>query len=328
MPAALDYPISIAPMMDYTDRHCRFLLRLISKKAVLYTEMITSAALLRGDRQRLLAFHPAEHPVVAQLGGSQPKELAYCAQLVEQQGYDGVNLNVGCPSNKVQAGRFGACLMQEPQLVARCISAMNHQVSIPVTIKTRLGVDQQDSYPALKSFIQQTADAGCRCFIIHARKAWLKGLSPKENRTIPPLKYQWVYQVKQDFPTLSIVINGGICHRDQITAHLQQVDGVMLGRQAYKQPLWLAEIEQHLLASQNHCSYQQVLTDYLAYVEQQLSRGVPFRVMVRHLPGLFHGLPGARQIRRCLTSQSTGISEQLLTTINQLTNGQQSLCRE
>jgi len=294
--------ISAAPMLDWTDRHCRYLFRLLSKHCVLYSEMITTGAILYGDTQRFLKFNKAEHPVVLQLGGSDPIDLARCAIIAAQYGYDEINLNVGCPSDRVQSGRFGACLMAEPELVAQCIKAMQEQVQIPVTVKTRLGIDERDSYAELVDFIGKVAAAGCQHFIMHARKAWLKGLSPKENREIPPLNYDAVYQLKKDFPHLQISINGGIKTVAEIQTHLQHVDGVMIGRQAYHEPYLLAEID-HVLHESPLLSRHEIALQYMEYVEQQLAQDVPLSAMTRHILNLFHAQPGARLWRRYLTEQ-------------------------
>lgn len=292
----------VAPMMDYTDSHCRYLLRLISHNALLYTEMVTMGAILHGPRERLLQFNPAEHPIALQIGGSDPAMLADCAKIAEDYQYDEVNLNVGCPSDRVQSGRFGACLMAEPQLVADCVSAMQQAVQLPITVKTRIGIDHQDSYEGLRHFIQTVNQAGCKTFIIHARKAWLKGLSPKENREIPPLRYEVVYQLKQDFPQLEIIINGGILSMEQAKQHLNHVDGVMLGRAAYHNPYLLAEVDEALYKTNTASpSREAILERYVAYIEREMSKGVPLNQMVRHILGLYQGLPGARKWRRFIS---------------------------
>lgn len=298
-----NYPkISIAPMMDCTDRHFRYLMRLISQKVLLYTEMITASALLHGDRNKLLKYHPHEHPIALQLGGSDPDALAQCARYAVEVGYDEINLNVGCPSDRVQAGRFGACLMKEPQLVAECISAMRQAVAIPVTVKTRLGVDDHDSYHALLDFVGTVSEAGCDTFIVHARKAWLKGLSPRENRDIPPLQYEVVYQLKKDLPHLILGINGGIKTVAAIKEHLQQVDSVMIGREAYSNPGFLATVDQEIFSlTTNPKSILEVVMAYIPYVAAELKNGERLRSCVRHLLGLFHGASGARQWRRYLS---------------------------
>lgn len=298
----INHLFCVAPMMDYTDSHCRYLLRLISRKALLYTEMVTMGAIIHGPRERLLQYHPAEHPLALQIGGSDPAMLADCAKIAEDYQYDEVNLNVGCPSDRVQSGRFGACLMAEPHLVADCVSAMQQAVQIPITVKTRIGIDHQDSYEALNYFINSVNQAGCNTFIIHARKAWLKGLSPKENREIPPLRYEVVYQLKQDFPHLSIIINGGVNTLEEAKQHLNYVDGVMLGRAAYHNPYLLAEVDQTLYKTDAPIPTRQaILAGYVAYIEQQMSEGVPLNQMTRHILGLYQGVPGARRWRRYIS---------------------------
>ncbi len=248
MPETEQYPhlFAVAPMMELTDRHCRYFFRLFSQHTLLYTEMIHSQAILKGNRDTLLSYHPAEHPLALQIGGNDPHQLAECAKIAEDYGYDEINLNIGCTSNRVQAGRFGACIMAEPQLVAECIAAMQNVVKIPITVKTRLGIDNHDSYDDLNNFIQTVASGGCKIFTIHARKAWLKGLSPKENREVPPLRYEYVYQLKKDYPHLVILINGGITELSAAKNHLKYVDGVMLGRAVYQSPHLLAEVDQYI----------------------------------------------------------------------------------
>jgi len=297
---------SVAPMLDWTDRHCRFFLRLISKQALLYTEMVTTGALLHGDRQRFLQFDPSEHPLALQLGGSDPAGLAACAKMAEDFGYDEVNLNVGCPSDRVQNGSFGACLMAEPELVAECVGAMRKAVSIPVTVKSRIGIDDRDSYEELIKFIGTVAEAGCDTFIVHARKAWLKGLSPKQNREVPPLRYDTVYRLKQDFPTLQIVLNGGITTLDQAEDVLGNgVDGVMVGREAYHNPYILAEVDRRLFgASAEVITRAEIIEKLLPYIEQQRAEGVRLHSITRHILGLFHGEPGARSWRRHLSEHA------------------------
>ena len=296
----------IAPMMDWTDKHCRYFHRLLSRHARLYTEMITAGAILHGDRGRLLSFDVSEHPVAVQLGGSDPQELAECARICAEWGYDEINLNVGCPSDRVQSGRFGACLMAEPERVATCVAAMNAAVSIPVTVKCRLGIDDQDSYEALSYFIACSAEAGCQTFLVHARKAWLHGLSPKENRNIPPLQYERVHRLKRDFPKLTIVINGGIVDLDQAEMQLCSVDGVMLGRAAYQSPYLLAEVDSRLFGTNNTLANppQRIVTNLLPYVEQQLQQGAYLSSISRHILGLFQGRPGARAWRRHLSENA------------------------
>ena len=295
--------LSVAPMMDWTDRHCRYFHRLLAPHARLYTEMVTSAALVHGDRQRLLGFDDAEHPVALQLGGSDPQELAQAARIGADFGYDEINLNVGCPSNRVQSGRFGACLMHEPALVADCFTSMREAVTIPVTIKCRLGVDDQDEYADLQHFIETVAARGCGIFIVHARKAWLKGLSPKENREVPPLNYQRVYQLKRDFPALTILINGGIQSLAEVRTHLVHTDGVMLGRTAYHEPYRLAELE-HALFGTPLPDRMALIRQMREYTERHLAEGGKLNHISRHLLGLFQGLPGARGWRRHLSENA------------------------
>lgn len=275
-------------MMDWTDRHCRYFLRQVSARAFLYTEMITTAALLHGDVERHLAFDHAEHPVGLQLGGSEPDELARCAQLGERYGYDEINLNIGCPSERVQRGAFGACLMAEPRLVAACVAAIRAAVKVPVTVKHRTGIDGIEDYGFVRDFVGTVAEAGCRTFIVHARNAILKGLSPKENREIPPLKYEYVYRLKRELPDLEIVINGGITARDAIDQHLRHVDGVMLGRAAYHDPWVIAD------AVNSRERVVQAMAEYA-------TRHVPLRQVARHMLGLYHGMPRARLWRRMLS---------------------------
>ncbi len=292
-------------MMEWTDRHCRYFLRLISDQVRLYTEMVTSAALIHGDRDRLLRYHPAEHPLALQLGGSEPDELARCADWAAQAGFDEINLNVGCPSDRVQAGRFGACLMLEPQRVADCVAAMRARVSVPVTVKTRIGVDDRDSYEALAGFVRLLADAGLERLIVHARKAWLRGLSPRQNREIPPLRYDRVYQLKRDFPELPVHINGGITTLAEVAQHLRQVDGVMIGRAAYQNPYLLAQAGRRFSRSRAPLpSRHQVIERMLPYVEAELAAGVRLQQISRHLLGLFQGQPGARAWRRYLSEHA------------------------
>lgn len=297
---------SVAPMLDHTDRHCRYFHRLLSRHALLYTEMVTPEAILRG-RGDFLAYSPEEQPLALQLGGSDPDTLAACAQQAERRGYAEVNLNVGCPSSRVQEGRFGACLMADAPRVATCIRAMQTQVRIPVTVKTRLGIDQQDSYPFLAEFVRTVAtEGGCNTFIVHARKAWLNGLSPKENREIPPLDYSRVYRLKRDFPQLKIVINGGVKSVIEVETHLEQVDGVMMGREAYHNPRLLAQIDQTLFDPSAQGSEPEAVVEALyPYIERALQQGTPLNRITRHLLGLFHQLPGARRWRRYLSEQSS-----------------------
>jgi len=291
--------ISVAPMMDYTDRHCRYLHRLISKHALLYTEMVTARALIHGDNERLLNFDASEHPVALQLGGAVPEELAAAAELGANRGYDEINLNVGCPSDRVQSGRFGACLMAEPALVKDCVIAMREQVSIPVTVKTRIGIDDQDDYGFLVRFTEHILAAGVETLIVHARKAWLTGLSPKQNRTVPPLDYARVIRLKQDFPALNVVINGGIENIEHIHSLLKEVDGVMLGRKAYHDPWLLARLEQDLYAVRPP-GREQIIRDYIEYAVVELEQGTSVSLLMRPALGLYASQPGARHWRRAL----------------------------
>ncbi len=302
----LTHRVCVAPMMDYTDRHFRYLIRLMSHYTRLYTEMLTTGAVLRGDRQRFLEFHQAEHPLALQLGGSEPHALAECARIAADEGYDEVNLNVGCPSDRVQAGRFGACLMTEPQLVAECVSGMTAVTTVPITVKTRIGVDEHDSYDHLTDFVGTVASAGCRVFIIHARKAWLSGLSPKENREIPPLRYDVAEQLKRDFPALVIVVNGGIKTLAVMENHLAAFDGVMIGREACSNPYLFATVDQRCYGTCTPVlTRNQLLMAFIPYVQVQLQQGIPLQRMSRHLLGLFQGCPGARRWRRYLSEETT-----------------------
>lgn len=296
---------SVAPMLDWTDRHCRYFLRLLSRHTLLYTEMVTTGAIIHG-KGNYLAFSEQEHPVVLQLGGSDPSELAHCAKLAEDYGYDQINLNVGCPSDRVQNGRFGACLMGEAQLVADCIKAMRDVVTIPVTVKTRIGIDQQDSYDFLCEFVGTVAEKGqCESFIIHARKAWLSGLSPKQNREIPPLDYPRVYQLKKDFPKLTISLNGGVKTLEEAKAHLRHVDGVMVGREVYQNPSLLASIDRELYDPHATIANSVAVVEAMyPYIEQELSQGTYLGHITRHMLGLFQGIPGARQFRRHLSENA------------------------
>jgi tRNA-dihydrouridine synthase A len=296
----------VAPMMDWTDRHCRFFHRLLSRQARLYSEMLTAPAVLNGDRQRLLAFSPAEHPVALQLGGCDPIALAEAASIGEAHGYDEINLNVGCPSDRVQEGRFGACLMAEPRLVARCVAAMQAQLKIPVTVKCRIGIDDQDSQRDLDRFVGTVADAGCTSFIVHARKAWLKGLSPKQNRELPPLDYARVYALKAAYPRLEIIINGGIASLAEAEAHLQKVDGVAVGRAAYQNPYLLAHVDRQLFGEMVAPPRRgQVLEALLPYLDKHLAAGGRLNNVARHILGLYHGRPRARAFRRHLSQHAS-----------------------
>ncbi len=297
----------VAPMMDWTDRHCRYFHRQLSRRARLYTEMVSSAAILFGDRQRLLGFHTIEHPVALQLGGADPVELARAAEIGLSFGYDEINLNCGCPSDRVQSGRFGACLMAEPDLVGACVASMREAAAgaAPVTVKCRIGIDDQDSEEDLTRFVDCVAAAGCETFIVHARKAWLQGLSPKENREIPPLDYDRVYRLKQAFPELTIVLNGGIAGLEEAEACLAVVDGVMLGRAAYKSPALLADVDRLLFGEPDDApAPHAVLERMLGYAESELERGTRLSSITRHMTGLLNGAPGARRFRRLLTEES------------------------
>jgi tRNA-dihydrouridine synthase A len=306
-PAPIPRRLAVAPMMDRTDRHCRYFLRRLAPHAWLYTEMVTAAAIVHGPRQRLLAFDPTEHPVALQLGGSDPAELAIAARYAEDAGYDEVNLNVGCPSDRVQAGCFGAALMAKPGLVADCVTAMRDACALPVTVKTRLGIDELDSYEFLAAFADAVANAGAGTLIVHARKAWLRGLSPKQNREVPPLDYARVHRLKRDMPQLEILVNGGLTSTDAVLAELEHVDGVMLGRAAYQEPYLLAEIDRSLFGGMPLPTREQVLDAVLAYAERELAAGTPLRSVTRHLMGLYSGLPGARAWRRQLGELGDGM---------------------
>jgi tRNA-dihydrouridine synthase A len=302
---AVNRRFCVAPMMDWTDRHCRYFHRLLSRQAVLYTEMVTTGALIHGERQRFLDFDPVEQPVALQLGGSNPEDLARCARMAEEWGYAEVNLNVGCPSDRVQSGMMGACMMGDPALVADCMVAMKEAVSIPVTIKHRIGIDDQDSYDELCRFVEQVVAVGIETFIVHARKAILKGLSPKQNRDIPPLQYGTVYQLKRDFPALEVIINGGIKTYAEIDEHLAHVDGVMLGREAYQNPYLLAEIDQRVYGGTCPVSSRREVLDKLCdYIAIQMHQGAQLNWISRHLLGLYQGVPGARRFRRHISENA------------------------
>ncbi len=292
--------LSVAPMMDWTDRHCRFFHRLLTRRTLLYTEMVTTGALMHGDVQRHLRFNPEEHPVALQLGGSEPADLAHAARLGEQWGYDEINLNCGCPSERVQRGAFGACLMAEPALVADGVKAMRDAVSVPVTVKHRIGIDREESYGFVRDFVGQVSEAGCRVFIVHARNAWLQGLSPKENREIPPLRYEMAYRLRQDFPHLIIVVNGGITETEQMAPHLAQVDGVMLGRAAYHHPWMMSDWDHRFFgdakASLDRDTVELAMVDYMERAFEE--DGCPWYAIARHMLGLRHGLRGARRWRQ------------------------------
>ena len=292
--------MSVAPMMDWTDRHCRYFHRLLSRHALLYTEMVTTGALLHGDVPRHLRFNVEEHPVALQLGGSEPADLAHCARLGQDWGYDEININCGCPSERVQRGAFGACLMHEAPLVAECVKAMVDVVDVPVTVKHRIGIDRDESYGFVRDFVGTVADAGCKVFIVHARNAWLKGLSPKENREIPPLRYAVVHQLKQDFPHLTIAINGGFITSEQVHQELPHVDGVMVGREAYHNPWWLSRWDAEFYGSAVvDMSRESVEEQMVQYMEREAqAHGTPWYAIARHMLGLRHGLPGARRWRQ------------------------------
>ena len=296
--------VSVAPMMDYTDRHFRYFLRQISRRVLLYTEMITCAAIVHGDCQKLLGYSPAEHPLSLQLGGDDPQQLALCAEIGQDWGYDEINLNVGCPSDRVQNGHFGACLMAQPELVAECVAAMQARVKIPVTVKHRIGIDHRDRYEDLAEFVQTVAAGGCQRFTVHARKAWLQGLSPKENRTVPPLQYETVYRLKQDFPELMIEINGGITTLEQTQSHLKRVDAVMIGRAAYEDPYLFATVDQAIYGDiKEPISRQEIVQKMLPYIDQWLSQGGRLHNVTRHLLTLFKGQPGTKGWKRHLSEQ-------------------------
>lgn len=292
-------------MMEWTDRHCRYFLRQISRCCLLYTEMVTTGAVIHGDRDRLIGFDAAEHPVALQLGGSDPGALAECARIAESWGYDEVNLNVGCPSDRVQSGRFGACLMAEPDLVARCVGAMRDAVSIPVTVKSRIGIDDQEEWPALKGFVDVVAETGATRFIVHARKALLSGLSPKENRDIPPLHYDLVHRLKAERPDLTVLINGGIATLDAAEEHLADLDGVMLGRAGYQNPFILADVDRRFFGGPDDlATRERIVERMLPYIEREMARGVPLKAMTRHMLGLFQAVPGAKIWRRHLSENA------------------------
>ena len=296
--------MSVAPMMEWTDRHCRYFHRLMTRNALLYTEMVTTGALVHGDVSRHLRLNEEEHPVAVQLGGSEPADLAHSARLAEQWGYDEINLNCGCPSERVQRGAFGACLMAEPALVADCVKAMADVVSVPVTVKHRIGIDKLESYGFVQDFVGTVSQAGCKVFIVHARSAWLKGLSPKENREVPPLRYELVHQLKADFPGLIFAVNGGITTGDQVSRHLQQLDGVMVGREAYHNPWWLASWDETFFGVKvpegaprlTREAVESQMCDYM--VREAALYGTPWSAIARHMLGLRHGLPGSRRWRQ------------------------------
>ena len=292
-------------MMEWTDRHCRYFLRLISKRTLLYTEMVTADAILHGKPERLLRYDPSEHPLALQLGGGEPRSLAEAARIGAAFGYDEINLNVGCPSDRVQSGKFGACLMAEPEVVADCVASMQAKVDIPVTVKCRIGIDDQDAEETLDRFIDEVAQGGCRIFVLHARKAWLQGLSPKENRDVPPIDYDRVYRLKMRRPDLTVIVNGGIASLPEAQAHLSHVDGVMLGRAAYHDPYLLADVDADFFEEEGAApSRVEVIDRFLPYAEAELARGVRLNQMTRHVLGLLHGQPRARAFRRLLSEKA------------------------
>ncbi|MCL4766366.1 MAG: tRNA dihydrouridine(20/20a) synthase DusA [Hyphomicrobiaceae bacterium] len=306
------FRFSVAPMMDWTDRHCRFFHRLLTRHALLYTEMITAEAIIHGDRQKLLAFSPEERPLALQVGGSDPRRLAIAAQIGAGFGYDEINLNVGCPSDRVQEGRFGACLMAEPHLVADCVAAMREVCGVPVTVKCRIGIDDQDSEAGLERFVSTVAAAGCSTFVVHARKAWLQGLSPRENRDVPPLDYGRVHRLKAAHPGLTVIINGGIRSLDEAEGHLGRVDGVMLGRAAYERPYLLAEVDRRFFgAAEPPVTRREAIERLVPYIERHLAAGGRLNAVSRHVLGLYHAQPGGRAFRRHLSGpglrDSTGL---------------------
>jgi tRNA-dihydrouridine synthase A len=305
-PDLTNYPVSVAPMMDRTDRHFRYFMRQITRCTLLYTEMVTSAAILHGDRQHLLGFSPEEKPLVLQVGGDRPQDLAECARIAEDMGYDEINLNVGCPSDRVQTGHFGACLMAHPQHVAACVKAMQTATSLPVTVKHRIGIDHLDRYEDMANFVQVVADAGCQRFTVHARKAWLQGLSPKENRNVPPLRYGDVHRLKRDFPHLRIEINGGLTTLEQVHDHLQHVDAVMIGRAAYDNPYLFAPVDALFLGQNTPPTHRHdVVKAMLPYTDAWTRKGLKLNKITRHMLQLFFGQPGSRAWKRHLTEQSS-----------------------
>jgi tRNA-dihydrouridine synthase A len=300
-----EHKFSIAPMMDWTDRNCRFFHRLLTRRALIYTEMITTGAVIHGDRARLLGYDPAEHPVALQLGGSDPRALAECARIGADLGYDEINLNVGCPSDRVQEGRFGACLMAEPALVGDCVAAMKAQVAIPVTVKCRIGIDEQDPEQSLGAFASAVEQAGVDTLIVHARKAWLKGLSPRENRDVPPLDYERVFRLKAAHPKLPVVLNGGVTSVEQAASFLDRVDGVMMGRAAYQEPWRLMAVDALIFGEAAPFAHAKAAAQAMfPYVEQELARGTRLSSITRHMLGLFRGVPGARAFRRLLATEA------------------------
>jgi len=303
---AMGNPLSIAPMMDRTDRHFRYFIRQMTRRTLLYTEMVTIPAILNGDRAKLLGFSPEEHPIALQIGGDDPEQAAECARIAADWGYDEVNLNIGCPSDRVKSGNFGACLMAEPETVANVVEAMQTAVDLPVTVKHRIGIDNRDRYEDMAEFVRIVSNAGCQQFTIHARKAWLQGLSPKENRNVPPLRYQDIYRLKQDFPHLLIKINGGIKTLPEIKEHLSQIDAVMIGRAAYDNPYLFATVDQDIYGEKmTPPTMKEVVTGMLPYIDFWVNNGVKLNSMTRHLLHLFNGQPGARAWRRYLTEKAS-----------------------
>lgn len=298
-PAPFSRKLSVAPMMEWTDRHQRYFMRLLTRRTLLYTEMIVTGALIHGDRDRFLRHHEAEMPLAIQLGGSDPSALADCSRMAEDWGYGEVNLNVGCPSDRVSAGAFGASLMANPDLVARCVEAMSKATSLPVTVKHRIGIDDKDSYEELKTFVSTVENGGCQTFIVHARKAWLTGLSPKENREVPPLRYDMVHQIKQDFPQLEIILNGGVRSLDLAAEQLDHIDGVMIGRAAYETPYVMFDADQRIFGETTApLTRRQVIEGMIPYIEAEMAEGVPLRAITRHMLGLYRGIKGAKAWRR------------------------------
>ena len=318
----LDRRFCIAPMLDWTDRHCRYWLRLIFPNALLYSEMVTTPALIHGNQHKLLSFDPFEKPLALQLGGNESKEMAKCAMLAQKYDYDEVNINVGCPSDRVQSGLFGACLMAKPQVVADCVAAMRDAVDIPVTVKTRIGIDAMEGYTPLREFVSRIVEAGCQVIIVHARKAWLQGLSPKENREIPPLQYDYVYRLKQEFQQQQIIVNGGIQDSAAVREHIKYVDGTMIGRAAYLNPYALVGVNKSVFNNRATIPVRaDVVEKYLPYINQQLAQGVFLKHMTRHMLGLFKGMPGAKQWRRYLSEHAVKVgagSEVVIEALNQV----------
>lgn len=320
----IDRKFCVAPMLDWTDRHCRYFLRLISKQSMLYTEMLTTGAILHGDSDHHLQMDAFEHPVALQLGGSNPQDLAKACKMAAEYAYAEINLNCGCPSDRVQNGMFGAVMMKDAEITANCISAMRDAVDLPVTVKHRIGVDDYDSYEFLRDFVGRVSESGCEVFLVHARKAWLKGLSPKQNREMPELNYDRVYQLKKDFPHLEIIINGGVTTLEQSTEHLQHLDGVMVGREAYTNPYLLARVDQDIYGSIDPIkTREQIAVEFLHYIDNELSKGTKLNAMTRHILGLFHGMPGARLYRRHISENAfkPGATIEVLTTALEKTSG-------